>query len=736
MIADDPRLERHSNGSFAKLLKVLKMPTFHGNLCLGVIAASALAFGPAAAQPASVVHAFSIEQVMSAPFPSAPVAAPSGGRVAWIYDKAGSRNVWVAEPGAGGYTAHQITSYAGDEGLDMGEMSWSPDGRHVVYSRGGSLEGGGPVNALSLASGAPPQQVWAASVDGAAPHVIGPGHGAQVSPRGDMVAYVLGAQIWVAPLAGGPPTQLVHDRGRSDAPVWSPDGARLAFASSRGDHGFIGIYEFATKAITWLGPSVDRDMAAEWSTDSRTIAFVRIPAGRRRPFADGPTAQPWSIWTADASTGAAHVVWTASPGPGSAFRPLEADRTLFWTAGGRLVFPWERSGWMQLYSIAAAGGAPTQLTSGDFEVFTGSLSEDRKRIVYSSNQGDADHRHIWEVGADGGAPRQLTRGPTIEDSAVVASDGQVVALHGDWREPLRPVSVTSSGRLVDLAPAARSTDFPAERMTEPKQVVFEAADGLKIHGQLFMPPPGRAARGPAILFFHGGPIRQMLLGWHPQDAYTYMYALNQYFASEGYVVLSVNYRGGTGYGLNFREAPKFGSAGSSELNDILGAAVFLRTRPDVDPKRIGIWGGSYGGLMTALGLARASEYLAAGVDYAGVHDWSTMDPAYTANAEGREAAKLAFDSSAMATLDKWTSPVLVVQADDDRNVPFSQSVELVEGLRQHGIEFEQLVLPDEVHGLLRQGSWIRFFHAADDFFLRHLKPGQAPEAAAPSTIHH
>jgi dipeptidyl aminopeptidase/acylaminoacyl peptidase len=235
-------------------------------------------------------------------------------------------------------------------------------------------------------------------------------------------------------------------------------------------------------------------------------------------------------------------------------------------------------------------------------------------------------------------------------------------------------------------------------------------------------------RGPALLFFHGGPTRQMLLGWHPMDAYTYMYGLNQYLAREGYVVLSVNYRGGSGYGLDFREPPKFGPAGASEFNDILGAAQYLRGRPDVDPKRIGIWGGSYGGLMTALGLSRASDYLAAGVDYAGVHDWSRMG-ARLGPGDAKGAMELAFASSPMATIDKWKSPVLLVHADDDRNVPFSQTVELVEGLRQHGVELEQVVLPDEIHDLLRAASWLRFFHAADDFFLRHLQPDAGPGAA-------
>jgi dipeptidyl aminopeptidase/acylaminoacyl peptidase len=713
-------------------MKVQPMSTLRRHLKVAA-AVAVLSWGAVVAAAVGAertpAHAFSIEQVMSAPFPSAPVAAPQGGRVAWVYDQGGARNVWVAEPAAeGGYASRPITAYAGDEGLDMGEVDWAPDGRHLVYSRGGSLEGGGPVNALSRPAGAPPQQVWIASIDGTPPRAIGPGHSPVVSPRGDVVAYLLGDQIWTAPLAGGPPTQLIHDRGRSRSLVWSPDGARLAFTSSRGDHGFVGVYDVAAKTITWVGPSVDRDLAPEWSPDGRGVAFIRLPAGPRRPIGDGPAAQPWSIWTADPATGVAHRAWVASSGAGSAFRSIEDERTLLWTADGHLVFPWEHSGWLQLYAVPVAGGAPVQLTHGESEVFSAALSGDRRRIVYSSNQGDIDHRHIWEVAADGGAPRELTQGPTIEDNAVVDSNGNVVALHGDWRKPIRPVSLTASGRMADLAPAAAPAEFPDARFTEPKPVIFDAADGLKIHGQLFLPPPGRPARGPAILFFHGGPTRQMLLGWHPMDAYTYMYALNQYLASEGYVVLSVNYRGGTGYGLDFREPPKFSAGGASEFNDILGAATYLRARPDVDPKRIGIWGGSYGGLMTALGLSRASDYLAAGVDYAGVYDWSTMGGIFSLSAADRSAAQLAFESSPVATLDRWKSPVLVVQADDDRNVPFSQSVQLIEGLRRQGVEFEQLVLPDEIHDLLRHDSWIRFFHATDDFFLRHLQPARSPAA--------
>jgi dipeptidyl aminopeptidase/acylaminoacyl peptidase len=300
----------------------------------------------------------------------------------------------------------------------------------------------------------------------------------------------------------------------------------------------------------------------------------------------------------------------------------------------------------------------------------------------------------------------------------VTGDGRVFSFHGDARDAMRPVSLAASGRMADLAPQANAADFPASKLVEPQQVIFTSPDGLKVHGQLFLPPAGKAGKGPAMLFFHGGPTRQMVLGWHPMDAYSFMYGFNQYLANEGYVVLSVNYRGGTGYGLDFREADHFAWQGSSEDQDIVGAARYLASRPDVDAKRIGIWGGSYGGLMTALGLSRHSDLLAAGVDYAGVHDWSTL----IAGLPGVKPAdaKLAFDSSAMATIEKWKSPVLIVHADDDRNVPFDQSVELIQGLRKQGVYSEQMIIPNEIHDLLRHESWVDFFHAADDFFARKL----------------
>ena len=265
-------------------------------------------------------------------------------------------------------------------------------------------------------------------------------------------------------------------------------------------------------------------------------------------------------------------------------------------------------------------------------------------------------------------------------------------------------------------------------MTVPQQVIFSAADGLKIHGQLFLPSGSEGGkRHPAVIFFHGGSRRQMLLGWHYMGYYHNAYAMNQYLASRGYIVLSVNYRSGIGYGLEFREALNYGATGASEFNDVQGAGLYLRGRGDVDPQKIGLWGGSYGGYLTALGLARASDLFACGVDLHGVHDWNleipNWIPAYSPQKQP-DAARLAYASSPMAAVKTWRSPVLLVQGDDDRNVPFSEMVQLAVALRKQGVEFQQLVLPDEIHDFLMHSSWLRAYHAGADFFDEHLKPAR------------
>ncbi|HEX4593028.1 MAG TPA: prolyl oligopeptidase family serine peptidase, partial [Bryobacteraceae bacterium] len=335
-----------------------------------------------------------------------------------------------------------------------------------------------------------------------------------------------------------------------------------------------------------------------------------------------------------------------------------------------------------------------------------------------------DRRHLWRVSVLGEGLTPVTRGEGIEWSPVETSDGKAVAmLRSDPRNPAR-AAIKIDGRDVrDLAPDSIPAEFPAASLVVPQQVILSAADGIRIHGQLFLPPdlaPGE--KRPAMVFFHGGSRRQMLLGWHYMDYYHNAYGMNQYLASLGYIVLAVNYRSGIGYGLDFREALNYGAAGASEFNDVLGAGLYLRSRPDVDPKRIGLWGGSYGGYLTALGLSRSSDLFAAGVDFHGVHDWSTLRSAITpGDSERDQNIRTAFESSPMASVSTWRSPVLLIHGDDDRNVNFQQTVMLVEALRKQHVEFEELIFPDEIHGFLTTRRWIQAYQAAADFLGKHLR---------------
>jgi dipeptidyl aminopeptidase/acylaminoacyl peptidase len=644
---------------------------------------------------------FTIEQVLSAPFPSDLTASPTG-KLAWVSNARGVRNIIVAEPPA--YQARAVTPYTADDGQELAQLRWTPDGAALVYTRGGELNPAHDTHGVVEA-------VWTVALSGGAPRQIGAGNAPAIGPKGDRVAFAHEGQLWWAPLDGKTPAaRIFQARGVCAAPMWSPDGSRIAFTIGREDHGFIGVYEVAADSLRYLDPSTDMDLYPVWAPDSRNIAFVRIPSSGVRAVREAQrVGEPWSIRMAAVETGEGREIWRAREGRGSVYREVVSDSQLQWAEGGRIVFPWEGDGWTHLYSLPASGGAATLLTPGEFEVEDATLAANRRDVVYSSNQGDIDRRHLWKVPASGGAMTALTSGDGIE----VRPAGDLAFLRSDAQRPLRPAVRLGAGiRDLETLPA----DFPVQRMITPKQVILTAADGLPIHGQLFL-PPNAPAKSPALVFFHGGSRRQMMLGWHPMYYYSNAYALNQYFANSGYVVLSINYRSGIGYGLDFREALHYGPSGGSEYNDVQGAGVYLRSRSDVDAARIGAWGGSYGGYLVAMALARASDLFRAGVDFHGVHDWAKeihIPP-------GEPDYRVAFESSPMAYVKDWRSPVLLIQGDDDPDVQFNQTVMLKDALRRRKVDVEELVLPDEGHDFLMWKSWVRTYRATVDFFSRKLK---------------
>jgi dipeptidyl aminopeptidase/acylaminoacyl peptidase len=358
------------------------------------------------------------------------------------------------------------------------------------------------------------------------------------------------------------------------------------------------------------------------------------------------------------------------------------------------------------------------------------ISRDRKFLIYDANVGttkdDGDRRHLFRVPVNAAQPVALTNGTGLQWSPVAASPTEIAFVGAGAKAPpsLFVIGMDGSG-MRDLGAGSVPAEFPQSELVVPRAVSFTAADGWTIHGQLF--DNGDGTKKPALIFVHGGPPRQMLLGWHYMDYYSNSYAVNQYFANHGYVVLSVNYRLGIGYGHAFHHPDHAGASGAAEYQDVVAGAKYLQALTDVDPGKIGIWGGSYGGYLTAMGLARDSDIFKSGVDMHGVHDWSSFlqnfldkRPKRYEKGDMDEAMKVAFESSPVASMDGWRSPVLLIQGDDDRNVNFGQTIDLARRLEERHLPFEQFVIPNEIHGFLRWHSWLEADTATAGFFARTL----------------
>src|SRR6185437_13214849 len=382
------------------------MYRMHGVMLAGLLVAG-FAFSPASPAAVSTQTGFTLEQVLSYPFPLDLTAARHGDRIAWVIDQNGVRNVWVAK--APDFKPHQVTRFTQDDGQEITQLTISPVDLHANTTR-------------ELSEGDAP----ALSSDG-------------------RLAYIKDDQVWTAPLAANSktkPKRLFFDHGKDGDLHWAPDGKRLAFVSNRDDHAFIAVFTDEHTPILYLSPSTGNDGDPRWSPDGTHIAFTRQPGngGPPQPILT-QTPQPWSIRVADTRTGQSRVVWQSPDTLVGSYPQTAGSSNLHWADGGsKLVFLADLDGWPHLYSVDANGGAPLLLTPGKFMVEDVVMAPGGRSIVYSANTGttrdDNDRRHLFEVSVDRADAKSLTSGRGIQTSPTAAGSGIAYIDAGAQRPPL------------------------------------------------------------------------------------------------------------------------------------------------------------------------------------------------------------------------------------------------------------------------------------------------------------
>lgn len=669
-----------------------------------------------------------LKQLLETPYVSNLTVANNQSVLAFTVNRGGQRNVYMAKHPE--WEVKQVTAFIDDDGLEISSLQLSPDGKWAVFAKGGDHGANSLARPTNAASSVQQQhiQLFSVALPTATLRQLGQGDFPVIHPDGHTVTYLKGNQAWTVPIDGSKTGEpLFPTRGSVRNFRWSADGGQLLFTARRGTHSFIGIFSPKVDHIRWIAPAFCRDDYPVWSPDGNHVAFIRRPGiGGAIDSLLQKKHHPWSIMVANVATGDCTEIWKAPPTLKGSVPVTQGGFNLYWPQAEWVTFTSYQDGWPHLYAVSPDNKQVRQLTKGNFAIEHISYSTDGQSAVFSANTGtsalDKDRKHIGTVSIHDGKQRMQTDGAGMESFPLfINQDQAIVALQATAKRPLLPVIHPLDQHVTPIVLGEHllhGVDFG--KLIVPEQVQFRAEDGMLLHGQLFMPQT-ITDKIPAVVYIHGGPRRQMLLGWHFMDYYFYDYAVNQYLASQGIAVLVINYRMGTGYGFDFQNPPNTGNQGASEYLDILAAGKWLAQHPDIDPAQIGVFGGSYGGYLTAMALGKNSDLFKAGVDIHGVHNRTLKHDMDRYPPDFEEAARLAWESSPSKWVDGWTSPVLIIHGDDDQNVAFSQSIDLVNRLRACDVDVSYLAIPDETHHWMRFENLLKVKQATVDFLKNQLQ---------------
>jgi len=696
--------------------------------------------GRALAQTESQKQKLTIEQLIEIKHPSEPIWSPDGKRVAFVWDRAGVANLYVANADGSG-APKPLTTFS--EG-QVGGAFWSHDSQTVYFPHDGDL--------------------WQVAIGGGVPKPTWttPAHESEIvpSPDGTRVAFVRRSaevaegevhksELVVRLLADGTESVVAQDNVSIRRPIWSPDGASLAYTA-----GFKTINHDETPAY-----SGRKIIYRIWEYVPGQIFAVKIAGGR--PGAIGTPGEygglawidathlvfdgeskdfkKYSIYVADTADGKPHSIhditeeqfWSIPDWGEAGAQPWPSPD------GKWIAFLSDEDGWDHLYVMPATGGEAVQVTKGHFEAWRPAWSHDSTRIAFDANEPDRPgDRHVGIAKLAGNPVHAAVTYVTTGNGTNIephwsADDKYLVYQHTDTRNSADFYAIEAK---TNAKPIRLSDSMPAgidkSQFVEPQFVHFPGADGKSVPGWLFVPKNlDRTKKHPAIIWIHGDGVNQNYDGWHVQRNYAVYYSFHQYLLQQGYVVFAPDYRGSIGYGRDWRNGV-FMDVGGKDAKDAWMSANYLKTLPYVDSDRIGVWGLSYGGFFTLIAMTDQPKLFRAGVDVAGVVDYVMYysDPYHgdwTASRIGtpEQNPKVYANASPISHIDRLERPLLVLHGTSDVNVPYLESVWLIdEALKKgKGELLTYMMYPGEFHYFTRAHILLDAWHRVDDFFAFHLQ---------------
>lgn len=692
--------------------------TFAAVCLLGVTLSAA---APVLAEPPK--GSLTIDRIAAIKYPTSPAWSPDGTKVAFLWDAAGKQDLFVVTPGG---SPVALTDFPVDPDLlqaDLGAFAWLSNDE-ILFGRAGRLW-------KVAAAGGPPAAVPGSLADAGV---------FSLSPDRRVIAFVRRGNLWVGNVAAGTERQVTHlAEGLAAAvPAFSPDGRWLTFAATRSGlepedlpwngtlvrsmenvnrERRLGVVAVHGGDVHWV-PTVGAATAAQFAADGALVYQELSPDGKTREIkTTRPGALPRVLWRDRDER------W---------WSPTNRDAKLLVSPDGASVaFVSDRTGWIHVYVMPLAATSESQavqLTSGSFGVGLGSWSPDSRRIAYHhSAAGNQYERFVSMVDVT-----------TRHSEAVVTARG--VTLDPQFSPDGRSLLLQRSDpqNSLDLYVAAARASAPLTRLSDsmpagldrdaivvPVPVSFPSRlDKAPVPGTLMASPSlDTTKKHPAIVWIHGSGSDQNFLGWHP-GSYRMYYSASVYLAQQGYVIVTPDYRGSSGFSRDWATGVHMG-LGIKDSADVLASADYLKTLPYVDPDRIAVWGLSYGGYLTLSAMTQDPTLFKAGINVAGVVDWATYGAGYTTPRLGTPVENPAVyrESAPINFMEKLARPLLVLHGTNDRNVQFRDSLRLWDVLLKLGKPFEMGVYPGEIH-FFRRGHVLRdAWRRAEEFFDRHLKAG-------------